>query len=1603
MKIKSKKVKRSLALFLAFALIFTTFLGDMSIAHAEGVRTEISPDSGNPNEPSDEGTSDMGQTGDILTSAGEVSGSEEEENAGSEQENSAGCEQENGAGSEQENSAGSEQENNADSEQKNDADSEQPNDITASTNAQETNYAAPEEFLKAVDAVGDALEAEELLPVLDNCLDIYKRLSPEDQEAQAEAYAYIAGYREQVAAGEPDDGIDTMNTYDQITVNYVVNGVLLKTKTLNSGRYIQIDNQVDYVSGLIAGTEYADYDYGTVTHIECRPLQYFPPSALTLHEGQNIEHSGNYKTHTITYTTSKWEKHSSGSTTTPTTPGTGGSSGSGSIAVTARPVYVDADGKATVQSVSKTIYLNCSSSGGKYHTHGTNCFLYTSGLNQDFFTVPSDYVRFAWGKSSNGVNWRQTAYTDTVTWNSGQEFYIFYKLPSSPASYSYALNYDYNGGTLNGNSIDQVMVNDITNGTYAFTVKTEKPSRKGYTFTGWTYSGNGSYANSKVTMTGKDGSTVSGTLTAKWEANPSATVTLTYSAKGGINPPAPQQVALGSEATVADKGNMTRNGGYQFLGWSMNKNATEADINPGDTILMNDDMTLYAVWKKVELATLTVNKTLVNATKADLPDNYAIQVFADNVLQGTLTKSDLTNTSDTDLQWFKVVSVPKGSTVKLQEVNYTTKDGRIPTLSAGGTVTVDDTAKSATRKLNAQTTVAAIPLTNTYPEKLVNNITVTWLKEDGTQIKQGSYPADIDVKDEEFVTEEYPDDPSDTGKWGEPEVDDQTGNITIRWEEPAVEEPNLVITKTASKRYVKVGDTVEYTIEVTNNGKGDATGVVVADTLPNGLSWVENAESDTHSYRGGTLTWIILKIKANGGTESMTFTAKVTKSGEISNIATVDSQETKPETSEPEVVTGVNMAIKTEKKHSTITVDEKTGVATIPYEVTVTNNGDDLFGLDIIDKLTEIKVTDENGNDTISDEDKGKVAITYTDVKVNDTPVEAMLTAENGGTVPALQRNDKFESGKTVTLTYNIKVRNASTAKVMVSLKNTAMGGSWAADGNGARMFRMARSGGGYDITDSATDSASVGGSSASVVIPPVTPEKVTITYMDGTTKIDEDTPDKGDEYEVKDLPDDVTPPEGKEFDKWQGSDGEAYKPGDKITPEEDLTLTAVWKDVDPAKPDREITIKYVDGNGDPIPGKKDDIKDKKADGTPYKDGDTYDPTEWIETGDPVDIGDPDHNYIVEKVEDPDNGTVGEKTVITVTVAVDDIGPDDPEGTEKNGDGIPDKYQAVVTFRAENGTLTGPTSVVVTLKDENGNYAVDGKAALTADQIPTAAADAGYGNGTWRPAPGTPVAGYEITGNTDFVITFTQNPTDPTNPDPAPTPDPAPDPTPTPAPDPAPDPAPTPTSDPAPDPAPTPAPAPAPTPAPAVPVAAVPAALPAVTPAPVAVTPVPATPVPATPAPEEEENPEVEIEDENVPLASDIEDQSGEERLAELEDEEVPLAALKGGSWALINFALMNLAVYESLMLLIGYFVQVKKASDENDRETERKLKKKGIMRVVSLPVALISVIAFCLTEDITLSTGFVDRYTIVMAIIAIVQTAVVAFSRKKETEEKNA
>ncbi|MCI8801399.1 MAG: hypothetical protein HFH88_16560 [Lachnospiraceae bacterium] len=392
---------------------------------------------------------------------------------------------------------------------------------------------------------------------------------------------------------------------------------------------------------------------------------------------------------------------------------------------------------------------------------------------------------------------------------------------------------------------------------------------------------------------------------------------------------------------------------------------------------------------------------------------------------------------------------------------------------------------------------------------------------------------------------------------------------------------------------------------------------------------------------------------------------------------------------------------------------------------------------------------------------------------------------------------------------------------------------------------------------------------------------------------------------------------------------------------------------------------------------------------------------------------------------DENGNVVGTETVVVDEGAAYDVTEEAekiPDGYEPNGDPAGDS----VTGTADTDkTVTVPVRQIIryTVTYTDG---VDGEEVF-ADQVTSDLV-----SGAVTPAfVGTPVrAGYTfagwtpevaatVTGNVTYTAQWTPNepapvdptpvdptpvdptpidpepvdptPVDPTPVEPAPTPD---DPTPTPD-DPAPtpdDPAPTPDDD---DPTPEePTQEPAPVPVVVSPAAAIPAAAPTPQVVPVAPT------QPATPAaPEEEEEPVTVIDDPTLPLAEPEETVTPEEEepaIVELEDEELPLAAGNGRAWALVNFALMNLAVFETLMLLIGYFVNTRK----DEEEKKEKLKKKGLMRLISLPIGIISVIAFCLTEDISLPTGFVDRWTLLMAIIAIVQTVVVVLSRKKEENE---
>jgi uncharacterized repeat protein (TIGR01451 family) len=112
-------------------------------------------------------------------------------------------------------------------------------------------------------------------------------------------------------------------------------------------------------------------------------------------------------------------------------------------------------------------------------------------------------------------------------------------------------------------------------------------------------------------------------------------------------------------------------------------------------------------------------------------------------------------------------------------------------------------------------------------------------------------------------------DVADDGANGvDPNPGDNTGTDTDALEAA----PDLTVTKDDGLTEVVPGQTVVYTLTITNNGDQDATGVVVADTLPTSTSFVSASDGGTES--GGVVTWNIGALAA-GASVQRTVTIQV--------------------------------------------------------------------------------------------------------------------------------------------------------------------------------------------------------------------------------------------------------------------------------------------------------------------------------------------------------------------------------------------------------------------------------------------------------------------------------------------------------------------------------------------------------------------------------------------------------------------------------------------------------------------------------------------------------------------------------------------------------
>ena len=207
---------------------------------------------------------------------------------------------------------------------------------------------------------------------------------------------------------------------------------------------------------------------------------------------------------------------------------------------------------------------------------------------------------------------------------------------------TYTIKYDANGGANPPPS--QTKKQNVN-----LTLSSQKPTRSGYSFVGW------SESPSATTPSYYSGGTysknASATLYAVWAK---VAYTVSYNANGGIGAPTAQTKVHGTNLTLS--ASIPSRDGYEFLGWSTNSGATSPSYYPGDVYNSNSSITLYAVWSKYEIRLSSYSGS--GTQKASAQNLYTLDIYVSGSEPGNFD-----------------IGTYKGFRVKLPEVTYQNTPG----------------------------------------------------------------------------------------------------------------------------------------------------------------------------------------------------------------------------------------------------------------------------------------------------------------------------------------------------------------------------------------------------------------------------------------------------------------------------------------------------------------------------------------------------------------------------------------------------------------------------------------------------------------------------------------------------------------------------------------------------------------------------------------------------------------------------------------------------------------------------------------------------------------------------------------------------------------
>jgi large repetitive protein len=182
--------------------------------------------------------------------------------------------------------------------------------------------------------------------------------------------------------------------------------------------------------------------------------------------------------------------------------------------------------------------------------------------------------------------------------------------------------------------------------------------------------------------------------------------------------------------------------------------------------------------------------------------------------------------------------------------------------------------------------------------------------------------------------------------------DPNQSNRSTTSQTPVVLDADVAVSKSLTPTTALVGDTVTMFVSVLNNGPNRASGIVVTDVLPAGLTFV-SASPQQGTYVPSSGQWQVGDLQ-NGGNATLIITARVTQPGTIINTSTkTGANEPDPDTSNDSAIATLNAAASAD-----VAIEKRVDNPTpsvgqdVTFTVTTRNTGpSDASGVTVSDAL----------------------------------------------------------------------------------------------------------------------------------------------------------------------------------------------------------------------------------------------------------------------------------------------------------------------------------------------------------------------------------------------------------------------------------------------------------------------------------------------------------------------------------------------------------------------------------------------------------------------------------------------------------------------------